>query len=116
MLPLAYRSQADGPAASRVEVDEPGRPVKIAGRIDEEQVRVGVEDGLDEVIASRKLVEAMTTRGPFERFVWSVAFDRDRLDYHPDSPEKTFDPDEIVVKVKASAMALRSLSPRVMPP
>lgn len=50
---------------------------------------------------SRKLVEAMTTAGPFERFVWSVIFE-DRINGHPRKAKKNFDPDnpEVWVKVE----------------
>jgi hypothetical protein len=47
----------------------------------------------------RKLVEAMVNHGPFERFVWGVAFDR-RLNHHPRLPRSPFDPDNVYVKVE----------------
>lgn len=50
---------------------------------------------------SRKLVEAMVTAGPFERFVWSVIFEN-RINGHPRKPKKKFNPDdpEVFVKVE----------------
>lgn len=42
----------------------------------------------------------MTTKGPFERFVWSVVFDAGLLDYHPWWSKPFFDPNNIFVKVE----------------
>jgi hypothetical protein len=48
---------------------------------------------------SRKLVETMVNHGPFERFVWSVVFD-DRINFHPRTPKKKFDPSNPCVFIK----------------
>ncbi len=50
---------------------------------------------------SRKLVESMVLHGPFERYVWTVTFEK-RIDCHPSLGKKRFDPlnPEIWVKVE----------------
>lgn len=50
---------------------------------------------------SRKLVEAMVTAGPFERFVWTVIFE-DRINGHPRVKKQKFNPEapEVFVKVE----------------
>ena len=48
---------------------------------------------------SRKMVEAMVYNGPFERFVWSPVFE-DRINFHPSTPKKKFDPSNPCVFVK----------------
>ena len=41
---------------------------------------------------SRRMVEAMIYNGPFERFVWTVIFEK-RINGHPSVPKKRFDPE-----------------------
>jgi len=48
---------------------------------------------------SRKMVETMIHNGPFERFVWSPVFE-DRINFHPCTPKKKFDPDNPCIFVK----------------
>ena len=47
----------------------------------------------------RKMVGAIINRGPFERFVWSPVFE-DRINFHPRTPKKKFDPQNPTVFVK----------------
>jgi hypothetical protein len=49
--------------------------------------------------SSSKIVRAMVHSGPFERFVWSVVYDR-RYDFHPGRPRSTFAPGNPLVKVE----------------
>lgn len=48
---------------------------------------------------SRKMVDAMIHHGPFDRFVWSPVFE-DRINFHPRTPKKKFDPNNPCVFVK----------------
>jgi hypothetical protein len=50
--------------------------------------------------SSSKIVRAMVSAGPFERFVWSVVYD-DRYDFHPSLEYSRFSPGGVVlVKVE----------------
>lgn len=49
--------------------------------------------------ASRKLVETMVHRGPYQRYVWSAVYE-DTLDFHPGTPKKPFDPAAPVLFIK----------------
>lgn len=49
--------------------------------------------------SSSRIVRAMVSAGPFERFVWGVIHD-DRYDFHPSRSRSGFDPDSPFVLVK----------------
>lgn len=49
--------------------------------------------------SSSRIVRAMVSSGPFERFVWSVVYD-DRYDYHPSLARSSFSPGNPLVKVE----------------
>jgi hypothetical protein len=57
------------------------------------RIHLPVPDFTDEQAPARSLVTAMTSRGPYVRFVWTICAD-DVLDHHPDDgPQTRLGPD-----------------------
>lgn len=55
---------------------------------------------------TREMLEAAIAKGPFERFVWSPVFDRERINYHPRTPKKKFKKEDPCIHCKVERQVI----------
>lgn len=88
--------ERDWMAAGHICFPSGWKPEDKVGR-DFEQIHWPIP-GMD-LRSAHKMARSMVHSGPFERFVWGIVFEN-RINGHPQTPKKKFDPEAPVLYVK----------------